>query len=398
MAVRFLYSEYTFQRVLVLRRTQSHYYPHKNFPLAWRRGANQYFSSGRVLIMTDKIKCRPIEPEDGPGLDALISYNPSSGSISFSYDYQADILEVNKAFANDLHGIVATIDSTIIAMVFGDRLEVQWEGEIYPAAYISNMRVQSEHRRKHIARGMSEYGIQYAEDILGSDSVYYSAVPAGNISMGLSKAFQFTATSPIQGGIVPMRSSPPKNIPDLTVRKANRDDLSQIAEGMNAFYREHNLWSPVSPEFLQDFLDVEVAGVQPNQLYVVTRNDQVLGGLSLSDRTNLVRMKLVNVPGYVSALGALLRVLPKSGILRALTIRRVWFSAGELEAARFLWQSLRFKLRDQGDSLGIAYDPRDRLAEVFQVPFWLPMFKAYYFVKAGAPIDPDRRIYCLAGP
>jgi hypothetical protein len=175
MAVRFLYSEYTFQRVLVLRRTRSHYYPHKNFPRAWRRGANQYFSSERVLIMTGKIKYRPIEPEDGPGLDALISYNPSSGSISFSYDYQADILEVNKAFANDLHGIVATIDSTIIAMVFGDRLEVQWEGEIYPAAYISNMRVQSEHRRKHIARGMSEYGIQYAEDILGSDSVYYSA-------------------------------------------------------------------------------------------------------------------------------------------------------------------------------------------------------------------------------
>jgi len=81
-----------------------------------------------------------------------------------------------------------------------------------------------------------------------------------------------------------------------------------------------------------------------------------------------------------------------------LTVRRVWFRGGELEAARYLWNSLRYELREQGNCLGIAYDPRDRLAEVFQVPFWLPMFKARYLVRASSPLEADRPIYCIAGP
>jgi hypothetical protein len=76
----------------------------------------------------------------------------------------------------------------------------------------------------------------------------------------------------------------------------------------------------------------------------------------------------------------------------------VWFADGELESARYLWQTLRHTLRDQGNSLGIAYDPRDKLASVFQIPFWLPMFKARYAVRANTILDPDRPTYCLAGP
>jgi hypothetical protein len=69
-----------------------------------------------------------------------------------------------------------------------------------------------------------------------------------------------------------------------------------------------------------------------------------------------------------------------------------------LEAARYLWGSLRYDLRERGNCLGIAFDPRDRLADVFQIPFWLPMFKARYLVRASDPIETERLIYCIAGP
>jgi len=77
-------------------------------------------------------------------------------------------------------------------------------------------------------------------------------------------------------------------------------------------------------------------------------------------------------------------------------LREKW--RGELEAARYLWQSLRYTLREQGESLGIAYDPRDRLRAVFQAPFWLPMFKASYSVRCKRPLEKDRATYCVAGP
>jgi hypothetical protein len=48
--------------------------------------------------------------------------------------------------------------------------------------------------------------------------------------------------------------------------------------------------------------------------------------------------------------------------------------------------------------MGIAYDPRDRLSDVFQIPFWLPMFRARYLIRSSAPLDADRVTYCIAGP
>jgi hypothetical protein len=219
----------------------------------------------------------------------------------------------------------------------------------------------------------------------------------GNVSLSLAREYQFRATDMIQGGIIPMRRTPPKPRQGLVVRTATESDLAAIAQGMNCFYRGHNLWSPVADSLLRNFLVQKVGDIRLNQLYVVTRGSQILGGLSVSDRTKLVRMRVARTPGYVRMMGTLLGVLPKDGILRALTIRRVWFAEGELDAGRYLWQHLRYQLRDRGNCLGIAYDPRDPLADLFQVPFWLPMVKARYLVRATGPLETDRYTYCIAG-
>lgn len=124
--------------------------------------------------------------------------------------------------------------------------------------------------------------------------------------------------------------------------------------------------------------------------------DQLLGGLSLSDCTDLVRMWIASAPIYVRLLGSALGILPRSGNFRTLSVRGVWFREEELRAGRYLLRRLRYQLRERGDCLGIAYDPRDALSEVFQIPFWLPMFKARYLVRAG--VKSDRLIYCVAGP
>jgi ribosomal protein S18 acetylase RimI-like enzyme len=341
---------------------------------------------------------RPVEPDDSPALAGLVSSTPSSGSTGFTYDYLASALDVHKAFASNLHGIVATANSSVIGMVLGDFCQIQWEGRVCEAAYVSNLRVHPDFRRQGVARGILSYGNRYAEKLLGADPVVYAAVPQGNVGLTLAQAHDCQTTGPIQGGIVPMLRSAPKSTTALEVRAVDQDDLAEVAHGMNQFYRKHNLWSPVTPSTLDDFQNTSVAGIRPNRLYVVARNHRIVGGLSLSNRTQLIRMKITNIPGYAKLLGALLRLLPRDGVLRALTVRHVWFADGELEAVRYLWNYLRHSLRDQGDALGVAYDPRDRLADVFQIPFWLPMFKACYIVRASTALDPDRPVYCLAGP
>jgi hypothetical protein len=108
-------------------------------------------------------------------------------------------------------------------------------------------------------------------------------------------------------------------------------------------------------------------------------------------------MRISRLPALLRMLGTWLGILPASGILRALTVRQVWFGEGELESGRHLWQQLRYQLRDQGNCMGIAYDPRSALADLFQVPVYIPMFKARYLVRAET-VDATRRTYCIAGP
>jgi GNAT superfamily N-acetyltransferase len=347
--------------------------------------------------MPNKVTYRLISSEDNPALEKLIAATSDSGNIGFTDDYQADLLAVHRGLAEEFHGAVAEQNGQIIGMIFGEVRWVQYAGQVKPGVYISHLRVHPDHRRKGIARGLSDWALEYITDLLRSDVVLYSAIMAGNVSLKLTARYGFQASEPIQGGIVPMHKRPPASIPDLNLRPAKRDELPRVAEGMNDFYREHNLWSPVNDEMLAEFLRQEVAGVKPNQLYVAARDGEVVAGLSLSDRTKLVRMRLARVPWYVRVLGAWLGLLPVSGILEALTVRRVWFKEGELEAARYLWDSLRYDLRDQGNCMGIAYDPRDRLADMFQIPFWLPMFKARYLVRASGPLDSERWTYCIAG-
>lgn len=340
---------------------------------------------------------RLVSSEDSPALESLIAATADSGGIGFTDDYQAEMLAVHRALADDLHGAVALRNGKVIGMVFGEVGPVQLAGQVRAGVYLSHLRVHPDHRRQGVGRGLSDWGLDYITGLLGPDAVLYGAIMAGNFSLRLADRYGFRATGPIQGGVVPVRKHPPASHPDLGVRTAMDGDLLLIAAGMNHFYRKHNLWSPVSAEGLGTFLAQEVAGVRPNRLYVVERKGRIVAGLSLSDRTKLVRMRLTRAPRYVRLLGGWLGLLPPSGILEALTVRRVWFRDGELEAARHLWQTLRYTLREQGNCLGIACDPRDRLAEVFQVPFWLPMFEARYLVRAPGGLEPGRLTYCLAG-
>lgn len=348
--------------------------------------------------MPESTTFRLVEPKDSRALESLIAATSDAGSIGFTDDYQADLLDVHRGLVEEFHGAVAEQDGEVVGVVFSEVRWIQYAGQVVPGVYISHLRVHPDYRQQGIARELSDWALEYIIDLLRENTVLYAAIMAGNISLKLADRYGFRATKPIQGGVVLMRTRPPASIPELHVRPATNDDLPSIVEGMNAFYHHHNLWSPVSVDTLEYFLGQKVAQVKPNQLYVAVRGGEIVAGLSLSNRTKLVRMRLTRAPLAVRMLGQWLGLLPESGILEALTVRRVWYRDGDLEAARFLWNALRYELREQGNCMGIAYDPRDRLAEVFQIPFWLPMFKGRYLVRSSNSLDSERLIYCLAGP
>jgi len=341
---------------------------------------------------------RLISPGDGDALLNLMAASPDAGLIGFSYEYLAEPISVHTTLEPGLQGAVALHSDQVIGMVFGEATRVQWAGKVYPAAYLSNLRVLPAFRRQGVAQGFASWGFPYINEILGPEAILYGAVMQGNASRLLGEKYGFASTHAIQGGTIPMRRTMPRMPAGLEFRPARDEELPEIAQAMNAFYREHDLWTPVTAGGLTEFRDQSLMGIHPNELWVLTRGSQLLAGFSLSDRTRLVRMQIQRASAPVRVLGALLGILPRSGELRSLTVRRVWYQDGELEAGQYLWELARYQFRNRGSSLGIAYDPTDNLGQVFRVPSWLPMFKANYLVR-GAPGENSRRpVYCTAGP
>jgi GNAT superfamily N-acetyltransferase len=302
-----------------------------------------------------------------------------------------------QTLATRLEGAVATRDGAIAGMILGDFTELQWSGAPRPGVYVSNLRVHPAHRRHGVARALARFGLDRVRERLGDDAVVHAAVMEDNVSAGLVQALGFQATPPVRGALVPARRRPPSGAEGLRVRRAVPEEAARIAAGMNAYYAEHNLWSPVSPDSLAAFAARELSGVRPNHLYVAARGSELVAGLSVSDRTGLLRMAVTRASPLVRAAGWALGILPADGALRALTVRQLWFRPGERAAARLLWQTLRHEAQAQGRSLGIAYDPRDPAADVYRLPRWLPTFSARYLVRAAAKLEPERPTYCVAG-
>ncbi len=347
--------------------------------------------------MAGALELRLARAGDGGALAELMSRSPDAGRVAFGYRFSADPLAVLRALASELECALAALDGRPVGMVLRDFAPVQWSGAARPGAYVSNLRVHPEHRRQGVAAALARFGLARVRERLGADAVVYAAVLEGNPISGLVERLGFEATAPIRGALVPTRRSAPDGPAELAVRPAAKEDAPQIAAGMNAFYAAHNLWSPVSPDSLTAFVAREVGGVRPNRLYVAARRGELVAGLSVSDRTALVRMVVARAAPLVRALGRALGILPADGALRALSVRQLWFRPGELPAAQLLWQTLRFALREHGRCLGIAWDPRDPVAGVFRLPRWLPTFPARYLVRAGTKLEPERPSYCVAG-
>jgi hypothetical protein len=117
--------------------------------------------------MDSRFDFRPMEPDDSPALAELVSSSPSAGPASFAYDYRAGVVEIHRSFAEDLHGIVATAGSSVIGMVLADVRQVQWEGQVCRAAYVSNLRVANSYRRQGVAK---------QRDTCGKPCVTHSAI------------------------------------------------------------------------------------------------------------------------------------------------------------------------------------------------------------------------------
>ena len=330
---------------------------------------------------------RPMRASDGPAVTHLMENDPPHKGMSLTTRFQADAWQVWTALKPDIAGVVVEDESgEIIGTATVSFEEVMFEGEKRPSAYLENLKVHHAHRGKGLGTQLAQWRVDQARERFGDSGVIMTGTSTDNTaSINTMKKWCKQFFSPLRNAIRPPLSRLPAPMAGVTVRAPEPREYEQIAEQANRFYAGYNLYAPLSADGLERDLRPAPLNVHDYRVAVNQRGD-ILAGMALSNRGQLMVEEVSNVPTPLKVMNTILRVLPDDSRIRILEGNSLWFT--QIEAARYLWQSVRYQFRDVTTSVACTFDPRTPLQEVFQIKPW-HMPKIEIILAINGPVDMD---------
>ena len=343
------------------------------------------------------VSLREVVPGDGKALTDLFEASPDTGSIQVAPHYHLDAYTASTAMYDDVIGVVAEADEAegLVGAGFVSFGRCQFEGALRDYAVLKGLVVRPNYRRRGIALQLAGWRVSCARQRLGEEGVLVAAIQEKNEgSFAVARSWSQQFAGELRNGVAQMRAAPPDPVPGLTVRPVTADDMEAVAEQLNTFYRDYNFYEPHAGESLAEWLQVTPLDTPYRHYYVVSNTaGNLLAGLALVEQHRLVEMRVDQMPVAIRLLNKLVKLVPPDGKLRQLSAAKIWFAPEHVEAARFLWETVRWEWRERANTLTFVYDPRSPLKEVFKKPFWMPQARFTLAVNGPVPMQEERLIY-----
>jgi len=321
------------------------------------------------------ISLRQLTPNDGAAYSALIDNSPDTGAIRMAPHFEIDPYRALLGLHTDTVGIVAEtpgydgfIGSGLIR--FG---QCQWEGRVRPYALLNTLVVHPDFRRKGVASQLAKWREEYARQRFSDEGVIFAIIQKNNTGSELTAKKWYRQFLPDRLTVVPMkmRSTPPAGTSQFIVREIDPSEFGQIAERLNQFYREYNLYPSETGESLSAWTAKTPFDTPLHHYMVVTdTSNNILAGVGLAEYGRLRTLVISHVPPAIQFLNKFAKLLPASGVIRELSTSRVWFAPGQLKAAQYLFETVRWEWREKGTSLIAFSDTRGPLMEVYRLRPW----------------------------
>lgn len=333
---------------------------------------------------------REAVPGDDAALAALAAASPDGGAVTYTPEYHVPASTVDRGHERS-ERFVAEADGVVVGTGQLDIGTCRFEGEDARYALLGALRVHPDHRRRGIATQLTDRRLRRAAELAGDDAVVLAYIQVGNAaSMGNARRWATQVGGRLAVTPVPVRRRPPRPQAELTVRAAAPGELGRIAQAIGTFSRGHDfarLWDEAR---LAAWLATGPLPEPVNHYRVVTdRSGRLLAGLGLREEGRLFSTVIGHLPARLRAANALLHVVPPDGRMRSLEVDKAWFAAGQLDAARYLWQVTRWEWRHAGTSLLLTHDPRSPVHAVPAAPPWLPTTNATVAVRSPRPMRPE---------
>lgn len=327
---------------------------------------------------------------------ALGEQTPDTGAVAFHSRFEHDPYEVLLALRPGTIGVVADApDGEGLAgvglMCFGECL---YEGEQRPLAYLYSLHVHPRYRRQGLASAIAAWRVAAALDRNGGNGVIAAAIQADNEgSVRAAATWYRQRIDRVKPAVASMGRRGPDH-PGWEVRPAREEELEELAAKQNDFYADYALYPTQTGESLSLRRGQEFWGRRFREHYVVIGpGRELLAGVALTEEGALMTSRLVRMPAPMKLANVVLRVVPSDGTVRRIVAESLWFARGQPEAARVLWDSIRWLWRGRGTVLMAFLDGRSPLARTIPVPRWMPSRTGSLVIRGPVPIPDDRLVY-----
>jgi GNAT superfamily N-acetyltransferase len=343
-----------------------------------------------------QLTLRTMASADGALLNDLTTSSPDTGLIAVYRRYEIDPYRALQVLKPGSVGVVAEVadhpDLAGAALVTPQL--VQLGAEVRSAACLSRLVVHPAVRRRGVATRLGSWRLQYVRETMGEDVPIFAYLQRGNRhSLAVARRWLTQALGPIKIAGLPPRARPPEERA-FTVRAAEPGELEEIAARLNAFYRDHLFYPRESAETLQSWLEATPLDTPFRHYYVVVdRAGRLLAGAAIAETARLMTEHIVRMPLALRLANHVLKVVSPEGMLREVSVGKLWFREGALEAARYLLETLRWRYRESGNLLRLEFDPRSPLAKVVSLPFWWPTAGGILVLRSATALAEDKPIY-----
>ena len=343
-----------------------------------------------------KFTLRELQPSDSLALTHLLTEFEGDMTTRFQVDPYTAIISGTEYRTKGVVVETAGYDGFVGmgTVRFG---KVQFNGSILPFAFLDGLKVRKEFRGNGLGFQIASWRIQQARNEFGDDCVIGTGMLHDNHASHAvaSKWCKEFAESAFDVRLVPTLTRTPKSLAGITVREIEPREYEEFAVKQNAFYKNHNLYAPGDPASIANALGVSADGKKPYRFYVaVDSQGNLLAGAQTWARGILKSDTINTLPLPLRILNKVVHLLPPDLTIRDVAVSGLWYEAGQLKVAQFMWEMLRWECRNQGTTLAASFDSRDPAMNVVTLKPWhQPRPKITIAIHAPRAINRDQLLF-----
>jgi ribosomal protein S18 acetylase RimI-like enzyme len=340
---------------------------------------------------------RALVSGDGPALAALGEQTPETGMVSMHSRFEFDPYETLLTLRPGTIGVVAeAADRPGLVGLCLMALDQCWfEGAIRPSAYLYSLSVHPDYRRRGLGSRITASLVDTARERHGDDVVIYAGAQPGNVAS--QRTLQSWATQRvdrINAAVKKPRAKAPRAPSGWVARPAEERDLEEIATRRNAFHEGYNLYTSESAASIAAWRAQAPFGFPFREYHVVVDpHGNLIAGAGFVNEGLLLSSQVVSVATPLRLANVFLRMVPSDGVMKRIVVDGLWFAGERAEAAAFLWEWMRWLGHDCASLAMAFFDVRSPLAEVIQMPRWIPSPPGSLMLAGPMPMREDRLIY-----